>query len=175
MASLGEKLVALATRVSTEVKAIRTLVNGNATDLSALSTTAKGNMVLAINEVSLNLANEIIARQGVVNDAENNANSLVTTSSNAKIRSLISTAVSQVVDGSPELLNSLKELADAIGNDPNFAASIGTALGNRLRLDTNQTLTAQQQLQGRQNLGVYSKAEIGDPDNDLVAVFNSGL
>ena len=42
----------LALRVATETKSIRTLVNGNSADLSSLTTTAKGNLVLAINEVN---------------------------------------------------------------------------------------------------------------------------
>lgn len=42
----------LAIRIATEVKALRTLINGNAADNSALTTTAKANLVLAINEVN---------------------------------------------------------------------------------------------------------------------------
>lgn len=49
--SLSTNVSNLATRIATEVKALRTLVNGNVADLSALSTTAKANLVLAINEV----------------------------------------------------------------------------------------------------------------------------
>jgi hypothetical protein len=49
--SLVTNLGNLATRVATEVKAVRTLLNGNALDNSALTTTAKANLVVAINEV----------------------------------------------------------------------------------------------------------------------------
>lgn len=49
--SLVTNVSDLATRISTEVKALRTLINGNQTDLSALTTTAKTNLVAAINEV----------------------------------------------------------------------------------------------------------------------------
>lgn len=49
--SLSTNVSNLATRIATEVKAIRTLVNGNVADLSALDTTAKANLVLAINEI----------------------------------------------------------------------------------------------------------------------------
>lgn len=49
--SLATNLTDLATRISTEVKALRTLINGNQVDLSALTTTAKNNLVAAINEV----------------------------------------------------------------------------------------------------------------------------
>ncbi len=49
--SLVTNLVDLATRISTEVKAVRTLVNGNQADLSSLTTTDKTNLVGAINEL----------------------------------------------------------------------------------------------------------------------------
>lgn len=49
--SLSTNVSNLATRIATEVKAIRTLVNGNVADLSSLDTTAKSNLVLAINEL----------------------------------------------------------------------------------------------------------------------------
>src|SRR5687768_13957634 len=41
----------LATQIATTVKANKVLINNNAADLSALTTTAKGNLVAAINEV----------------------------------------------------------------------------------------------------------------------------
>lgn len=42
----------LATRIATEMKSLRILINGNASDLSALNTTNKTNLVAAINEVA---------------------------------------------------------------------------------------------------------------------------
>lgn len=49
--SLVTNISDLATRISTEVKALRTLINGNQADLSALTTTAQNNLVAAINEI----------------------------------------------------------------------------------------------------------------------------
>lgn len=37
--------------------------------------------------------------------------------------------IADLVNSAPELLDTLKELADAIANDPNFAASIGSQIG----------------------------------------------
>lgn len=51
MASIVVEVHNLATRTATEDKAIRTLVNGNAANLSALTTTAKSNLVAALNEI----------------------------------------------------------------------------------------------------------------------------
>jgi hypothetical protein len=49
--SLATNLQNFATRVATESKALRTLINGNAADLSALTTVSKSNVVAAINEL----------------------------------------------------------------------------------------------------------------------------
>lgn len=51
MASLETRLRDLATGIGTALKATRTLVNGNVADLTALTTTAKTNLVAALNEV----------------------------------------------------------------------------------------------------------------------------
>lgn len=51
--SFATRVDALALRIATEVKSLRTLINGNAANLNALTTTAKGNLVLAVNELNL--------------------------------------------------------------------------------------------------------------------------
>jgi hypothetical protein len=67
----------------------------------------------------------------------------------------VRTEVANLVNAAPGTLDTLKELADAIGDDPNFAASTATALGNRLRVDTGaQGLTAPQKDNARTNLGL---------------------
>jgi hypothetical protein len=44
----------------------------------------------------------------------------------------VNTAVSNLVDSAPETLNTLNELAAALGDDANYAATISTSLGNKL-------------------------------------------
>jgi hypothetical protein len=44
----------------------------------------------------------------------------------------VATAVANVVNTAPAALDTLNELATALGNDPNFASSTATALGNRV-------------------------------------------
>jgi hypothetical protein len=44
----------------------------------------------------------------------------------------VNTAVSNLVDAAPATLDTLNELAAALGDDPNFATTITTALGNKL-------------------------------------------
>lgn len=68
--------------------------------------------------------------------------------------SLINSAISSIVGGSPAALDTLNELASALGNDPNFANTVSTALGNRLRFDAGQVLNNTQKAQALGNLGV---------------------
>lgn len=49
--------------------------------------------------------------------------------SSAEISTLITAAVNALVNGAPGALDTLKELADALGNDANLAATIATLLG----------------------------------------------
>jgi hypothetical protein len=44
----------------------------------------------------------------------------------------IATAVSGLVNAAPGTLNTLKELADALGDDPNYAATVTAALGQKV-------------------------------------------
>jgi hypothetical protein len=81
-------------------------------------------------------------------------------------QSYVSTQINNLVSGAPGLLDTLDELAAALGDDPNFATTVSTALSNRLRIDIGtQGLTSTQQGYGRTNLGLGSLAtlsSIGD-------------
>ncbi len=52
------------------------------------------------------------------------------------LRAFVSSAISALVASSPSTLDTLNELATALGNDPNFAATISTALGNKAAKST---------------------------------------
>ena len=63
--------------------------------------------------------------------------------------------VASITDSAPTTLDTLNELAAALGDDPNFATTTSTALGNRLRIDTAaQSLTGTQQTNALTNLGI---------------------
>lgn len=65
----------------------------------------------------------------------------------------VKAAIDALVNGAPGALDALNELAAAIGNDPNFAATMSAALGNRLRIDTpGQGLTSEQKGNARTNI-----------------------
>jgi len=161
MATFQQRVSDLATRIATEFKEIR-VVTGT---LASLTTTAKDSLVNAINELKTSI-------DGKINDAATN---LTQTWSSSKINSQISTAISNLTTGAPTAMDTLDELSAALGDDANFAATITTALGNRVRFDAAQTLTAPQKAPVKSNIDAYGNLEIGNPDTDFVATFNAGL
>jgi hypothetical protein len=66
----------------------------------------------------------------------------------------VGTAVSNLVDSAPGTLNTLNELAAALGDDASFSTTTATALGNRVRVDTaSQGLSNDQKSNARTNIG----------------------
>lgn len=146
----------LATRVATEAKALRTLINGNTADLAALTTTAKTSLVAAINELQAEVDALSSAEGGAT--ISDGTTSTTTVWSSSKTSSQINTAVAALIDSSPGALDTLNELAAALGDDPNFAATINTALGHRVRTDTaTQGLTGAEQSNARANIAAAAE------------------
>lgn len=81
-------------------------------------------------------------------------------------QSYVDTEVAGIVDSAPAALNTLNELAAALGDDANFATTTATSLGNRLRIDvSNQSLTGTQKTNALTNLGITaSTTEINKLD-----------
>jgi len=76
----------------------------------------------------------------------------------------VDTAVSNLVNSAPTALDTLNELAAALGNDASFSTTVSTALGNRLRLDSAVDYTAAEKSNGRSNLGLGSAATSATTD-----------
>lgn len=73
------------------------------------------------------------------------------------VAALIDAAVAALVNGSPAALDTIRELADALGGDANFATSMAAALGNRLRFDAAQALNPTQLTQALANLALTNR------------------
>lgn len=74
---------------------------------------------------------------------------------NFALKTYVDTKVADIVNSAPAALDTLNELATALGNDANFSATISAALGNRLRVDVNnQSLDATQKANALTNLGI---------------------
>ena len=78
--------------------------------------------------------------------------------------SFVQQAVNELIGAAPEALNTLQELAAALGNDENFATTILDAVSastNAVRYDiNNQGLTAQQKQNARTNIDAVSDADV---------------
>jgi len=148
--SLQQKITDLATAVASDIKNLRTTRG----DLSTLSTTAKNNLVAAINELKGLIDN--VDLSSIINDS---STSLSTTYSSTKISSDIAAAVAALVNSSPAALDTLQELAAALGNDPNFATTIATSLGEKVGV-TAQSFSGAQQIQARANIGAASNQDM---------------
>ena len=150
MATLQQRLSSLITSIKTETKAIRTIMTGtNNGTASSLDTTAT-NIISAINEVKITA--DAAAGGGVaINDASTSG---TTVWSSSKTNSEIAAQLNTAIDGAPAALDTLNELAASLGDDPSFAATMTTALGNKAN-----------------SSDVYTQAELGDPDTDLVALW----
>lgn len=60
----------------------------------------------------------------------------LTNDSGYQTESQVAAKVSALVDSAPETLNTLNELAAALGDDPNFATTVSTKLGKKLDIST---------------------------------------
>lgn len=224
---LTNDLANLVTRIGTEFKAFR----GKLGDLNSLSTTEKGSLVGALNELAGGLeaggtvtvdaitdaspttknflkATDATAARGVIGAGTSNL-TLGTTPTTAKpgdyqptwlevtskpvviaaggdaaaARSAIDvpsvsevdTRISNLIGSAPAALDTFQEIAARIEADSTGTAGIVTSLGKRVAVDEVQNFTEQEKLQGRNNIDVYSKAEIGNIEIDLVAAFEAAL
>lgn len=168
--TLAASIISLATAIGTDVKSINTFQG----DLSTLTTTTKVSLVAAINEL------KSVAGAAAVIDDTAVAGELLKTWSADKIISAIALVKSELINGAPALLDTLKELSDAIGADANFATTLTTALGLRVSVDSAQSFDAAQQAQGRSNIGAASATvvgtlitDLGDLTTDFYAAYNA--
>lgn len=161
--SLELQIRSLATAIGADVGKITSQINAKAADLSALTTTQKGNLVAALNEVHA-LIQTVAGNNVVIDDAATAANKVW---SSTKVNTAINAAVTALVNSSPAALDTLKELADALGGDPNFATTMTNALAKRVRFDASQTLTTAEKKTASTNIGV------GDPETNFVTVYNT--
>lgn len=183
--SLQTRLNDLITSIGTDYKQLRTWITGSSSgDLTGLTTATKTDLVAAVNEVNAKPSG------GAPPDASETVKGVVELATLAEVatgtdtvRAVTPEGVRQeriaikaeiLGAGVPAALDTLDELAAALADDANYAASTATALANRLRVDTAaQGLTATEKTNGQTNLDVYSKGELGNPETDLVALYTA--
>lgn len=150
--SLQTRLGDLITAVGTDIKQLRTWITGSSSgNLTGLTTTDKSNLVSAINEVKA-------GSSGAPPDASETVKGIIELASLDEVatgtdvvRAVTPAGVRQEREavradilgaGVPEALDTLDELAAALGDDANFAASVTTALANKQPLDADLSAIA---------------------------------
>ena len=163
--TLETKILAVVEAIGADIKDLR-IKQG---DLTSLTTTAKGNIVAALNELHA----LVLAGGGGgagIDDTAGAGDTTVTWSADKSVSAIAAATAAlkdELTDGASAALDTLAELAAALNNDPNFAATIASEIANRVRYDAPQTLTAAQQLQASTNIGV------GNPERDFVADYTT--
>lgn len=165
MSTLETRLNALAQAIGADIKSL-VVKQG---DLTSLSTTAKGNLVVALNEV---FAMAQSSGASVIDDVTTSASK---TYSSNKIGSQLTAAIdalrSELRAGAGAALDTFAEFAAALNNDATFASTMATSLSKRVRADAVQSFSLAEKLQARQNMDAYGAVELGNPDTDLVAAY----
>ena len=169
--TIEQRLILLAQAIGADIKALN-ISQGALTDLD---TTTKTSLVAAVNELK-GIVDGLSGGGAVINDAAGDGDTTVTWSADRIFDAIAaaSTALkNDLTDGAGAALDTLNELAGALNNDPNFAATIATEIANRVRYDAAQALSAPQQVQARTNIGAQAAADVGDTDHDFVADYNT--
>ncbi len=80
----------------------------------------------------------------------------------------VRTAIADLIDSSPELLNTLNELAAAISNDPDFATTVANSIATKVPLDGSVAMTGELTLSGDPitNLGAVTKQYVDQAIDD---------
>lgn len=163
--TLAARIIALANAIGADVKAL-TLKQG---DLTSLTTTAKGNLVEALNELKTLIGSG--GGGGVEIDDTAGTGDVDVAYSADKVVALLAQARTDIQDsilgGASAAYDTLKELQDLLENDQTALTALTTAVTNRVRFDAAQALTAEQKTQACTNLG------LGEPETDLLAAYTA--
>lgn len=148
--SLATNIANALTRVGTEFKAIRTLIGGSGTaDISGLTTTDKSSLVAAINETKAGNASSppdaSTTTKGIIEIATLAEVTTGTDTARAVtpqgLKQEIDAAKAAIIGGAPGALDTLDELAAALNDDANFAATIASFIADVGSTSTNFVTT----------------------------------
>lgn len=126
----------------------RTAWNAKETPTGAQTkaTTAKNEAItVAATDASNKSAAALQSAKEYANTKDTTLRTDMATADTATLRSAKSyadTIVAALVDNSPEALNTLQELAKALGNDPNFATTVMNEIGKRVKTTDFDTALA---------------------------------
>lgn len=102
--------------------------------------------------------NTVLTTANLLDEDNFASDSATAAPSQQSTKAYVDAALAALVDSSPAALDTLNELAAALGDDADFAGTVTTALGTKAN-----------------SSDVYTQAQLGDPDTNLVTLFNAAL
>ena len=102
--------------------------NLNVVNTGVLTATAGAGISLSVVNGNLNVVNTITNNNQLTNGAGYITSSALT---GYATETYVGTAISNLVDAAPGTLDTLNELAAALGDDPNFATTVATSIGTK--------------------------------------------
>ena len=120
-------------------------------------------LYVATNKVKIGTSFQIgssTAVTGILDENNMASDSDVKLATQQSIKAYVDTEVSDLVDSAPGTLNTLNELAAALGDDANYATSTATAIGLRA-LKSNNLSDLASASTARSNLGLGALAVLG--------------
>jgi hypothetical protein len=131
---------------------------------------ASDNPVLGAGEIGFEIDNSRFK----IGDGVNTWSNLDYFSNEADVTTAINTAITNLVDGAPDLLNTLNEIAAAIGDDPDFFTNIATDLDGKVDV-TGDTMTGDLTLANdpTSNLHAATKQYVDTAESDAVTAANT--
>ena len=160
--------------MTADTNTFRTVTAGGNTlgGSETLAFTAGSNVTITESGGAVTIASTDTNTQLTLLDQDDmSSNSATAAASQQSIKAYVDNELASLVDSAPSALNTLNELAAALGDDASFSTTTATSLGNRLRVDvSNQGLNSTQQGNALTNLGITaSLAEINILDGGLSA------
>ena len=141
----GDLLLGKETATPTEY----TDANGNTINTIVYSTTG-GNLTVNLQGQTFMVTPTIIKYLSTLSDdittllnskrdvADTNFDTLTLNNVNVATQNYVNSQINNIVSSAPEALNTLSELAQALGNDPNFATTITNMIGSKTTLSAVQ-------------------------------------
>lgn len=145
-------------QITTLLKQVNNTLKSNQGDLLQLTTTQKSSLVAALNEI-----HSLVSSNQSISDGTTTTSK---TWSSTKISTEITKAINNLINGADVSSDTLKELADKI-------TALAQADNGLVSAKISQSFTASEKLQARNNIDVYSKAEIGDINTNFVATIDT--
>lgn len=151
--SVETKILLIVQKITHAINSVQETVG----DVAGLSTSIKTDLVSALNELKNDLIN-------IINDSVTNTSS---TWSSTKIDLEIQEAIDALIDGAPGSLDTLKELASALQNDPDIINALTNMANKRVAVDQVQSFTNTEKAQARSNIDSASILDLAAKEDAI--------